>query len=108
MQFCPKCGRLMLPKKDDEGVVLVCSSCNHVVKGEKIEGYSVVKNVEPKKDITVIEEKTGAALPTAKVSCPGCGHDKAYWWLRQTRAADEPTTRFYRCVKCEKVWREYA
>ncbi len=67
MQFCPKCGRLMIPKKDDEGVALVCSSCNHVVKGEKIEGYSVVKKVEPERDITVIEEKTGAALPTARV-----------------------------------------
>ena len=97
----------MLPKKSKEGVVLVCSSCNHVVKDEKIEGYSVVKKSEPEKDIIVLEENTKAALPTAKASCPSCGHDKAYWWLRQTRSADEPTTRFYRCVKCGKVWREY-
>jgi len=26
----------------------------------------------------------------------------------QTRAADEPPTRFYRCTKCGHTWREYA
>ncbi|MEM4865380.1 MAG: hypothetical protein QXY09_02690 [Acidilobaceae archaeon] len=26
----------------------------------------------------------------------------------QTRAADEPPTRFYRCTKCGYTWREYA
>ena len=25
----------------------------------------------------------------------------------QTRSADEPTTRFYRCQKCKFTWREY-
>jgi DNA-directed RNA polymerase subunit M len=27
--------------------------------------------------------------------------------LRQTRAADEPETKIYRCVKCQHSWREY-
>ena len=108
MQFCPKCGRLMLPKKNKEDVVLVCSSCKHVVKDEKVEGYSVVTKVKPEDDILVLDDNAKVGLPTAKANCPGCGHDKAYWWLRQTRSADEPTTRFYRCVKCGKVWREYA
>ncbi|MFH1820957.1 MAG: transcription factor S [Methanobacteriota archaeon] len=108
MQFCPKCGRLMLPKKNEDGVVLVCSSCNHVVKDEKMEGYSVVKKVEPEDDVLVLDESAKTGLPTAKAHCPSCGHDKAYWWMRQTRSADEPTTRFYRCVKCGKVWREYS
>jgi DNA-directed RNA polymerase subunit M len=27
--------------------------------------------------------------------------------MRQTRAADEPTTRIYRCAKCSNTWREY-
>ncbi|MEM0290915.1 MAG: transcription factor S, partial [Thermoplasmata archaeon] len=31
----------------------------------------------------------------------------AYWMLKQTRAADEPETRFYICTKCGYRWREY-
>ncbi|KUO41759.1 MAG: DNA-directed RNA polymerase subunit M [Candidatus Hadarchaeum yellowstonense] len=107
MQFCPKCGRLMLPKKEKDRVVLVCSSCGHVVREEKVEGYSVVKRGTAAEDIVVVEDEVKTGLPTAKVRCPGCGHDRAYWWMRQTRSADEPTTRFYRCAKCGKVWREY-
>lgn len=98
----------MLPKKSEEGAVLECSSCGHVEKSEKMEGYTVVKKARGKKEITILEEKSESALPTTRAHCPGCGHDTAYWWLRQTRAGDEPSTRFYRCVKCGKVWREYS
>lgn len=117
MQFCPKCGRLMLPKKVKETMQLVCSSCNYAAKDEKAGDYSVVKKTEsqpivkktsPSDDILIIDDNTRTGLPTARANCPSCGHDKAYWWMRQTRSADEPTTRFYRCVKCGKVWREYA
>ncbi|MBI2112883.1 transcription factor S, partial [Candidatus Woesearchaeota archaeon] len=27
---------------------------------------------------------------------------------QQTRGADEPETRFFRCTKCNYTWREYA
>jgi len=108
MQFCPKCGRLLLPRKDEESVVLVCSLCGHVVRDDKVEGYSLVKKSGSEGEIVVVEENAKAGLPTTKAKCPSCGHDRAYWWMRQTRSADEPTTRFYRCVKCGKVWREYA
>ncbi|MED5543554.1 MAG: transcription factor S, partial [Thermoproteota archaeon] len=23
------------------------------------------------------------------------------WWMLQTRSADEPTTQFFRCTKCQ-------
>ena len=46
------------------------------------------------------------SLPETEAECPQCGNDKAYYWLVQTRAADEPETRFFRCTKCKKVWRE--
>ncbi|MCD6114052.1 MAG: transcription factor S, partial [Thermoprotei archaeon] len=39
--------------------------------------------------------------------CPKCGNREAYVWMMQTRAADEPPTRFYRCTKCGYTWREY-
>ncbi len=97
----------MLPKKTEDDVVVACNSCGHTEKGGKLEEYKVVKKTREKEEITVLEEKTEATLPTTRTRCPSCGHDVAYWWLRQTRAGDEPSTRFYRCVKCGKVWREY-
>jgi DNA-directed RNA polymerase subunit M len=98
----------MLPKKSENGLAIVCNSCGYAEKGEKLEGYSVVKKAGRGENITVVEEKTEPTLPTTRARCPSCGHDVAYWWLRQTRAGDEPSTRFYRCVKCGKVWREYS
>ncbi|MGB8135135.1 MAG: hypothetical protein WCE99_13180, partial [Nitrososphaeraceae archaeon] len=40
------------------------------------------------------------ALPTTAIDCPKCGNNNAYWWMLQTRSADEATTQFYRCTKC--------
>lgn len=102
-----------MPQKIGDGPVLVCNICGHVIKVEKLDEYKVVKRAkilseaEPSEGVTVIEEESKPALPTTKAKCPECGHNVAYWWLRQTRAADEATTRFYRCTKCTHTWREY-
>lgn len=107
MEFCPKCGSLMLPKKTEEGPVLECSKCGHVSGAAKEEEYKLVRNVESKKIAPEVIESEQVGLPTTRVTCPKCGGSTAYWWMRQTRAGDEPATRFYRCVKCNHVWREY-
>ena len=44
---------------------------------------------------------------TIKETCPECGHDEAYYELKQTRSADEAPTRFFECAKCKHKWREY-
>jgi DNA-directed RNA polymerase subunit M len=105
MRFCPKCGSLLLPK---EGL-LVCENCHYSEKLERPEEYTLTKTVEDKKEegISVVEEER-ARLPTTRATCPACGNSTAYWWIVQTRRADEPPTRFYRCTKCGKTWREYA
>ena len=61
-------------------------------------------------DFTIIDDDEGEkdALPTIEIECEKCGHNKSVWWTLQTRSADEPTTQFYRCVKCEHTWRNYA
>lgn len=107
MQFCPKCGALMLPKQIEDRPILVCNTCGHATKAAKLEEYKIVKPAKQKEMIAVIEKGAKPALPTARTKCPKCGHGEAYWWLRQTRAADEATTRFYRCAKCGHTWREY-
>jgi DNA-directed RNA polymerase subunit M len=49
----------------------------------------------------------GPALPIVDAKCKKCGNLQAYHWEQQTRAGDEPATRFYRCTKCQHTWREY-
>jgi len=56
---------------------------------------------------TVILEKQLDVLPKTRTECPKCGHNEAYWILKQTRSSDEPETRIYTCTKCEHRWRAY-
>lgn len=107
MKFCPRCGSLMLPRKIEEEIILVCGGCGHIVKTIEPEEYKLVRKVEQKEEEVKVIEEGPPTLPTTRARCPSCGHNKAYWWLRQTRGGDEPSTRFYRCVKCSRVWREY-
>ena len=108
VKFCSKCGNLMLPKKSDKGLILECGTCGNVVEGIEADEYKLVKDVEMKKSGPEVIEGKQIGLPTTRVTCPRCKNDKAYYWIRQTRAGDEPSTRFYRCVACGHVWREYA
>jgi DNA-directed RNA polymerase subunit M len=82
---------------------LVCKSCGKESK-QNIE-LKVTKHAK-KKEIKVIEDNR-PDLPVMHKVCPKCEHKEAYWWLIQTRSADEPPTQFFRCLKCKHVWREY-
>lgn len=42
-----------------------------------------------------------------KIDCTKCGAKKVISWIEQTRASDEPPTRFYKCLKCGHTWRDY-
>jgi DNA-directed RNA polymerase subunit M len=95
----------MLLERTSSGTVLRCDVCGYTEKASWVNEHRARE--EQRAEIPVVEGPE-AALPTAKVECPRCGNDRAYWWMRQTRSADEPTTRFYKCTKCKKVWREYA
>ncbi len=102
MEFCPQCKSMMMPS----GTKMKCKKCGF--EKDKIKRASVVEKKEFKeREVTVIEGSEAAGLPTSKVICEECGNDKAYWWLRQLRSADESETRFFRCTKCGRTWREY-
>ncbi len=99
--FCPKCKSMMAPS---EGKWL-CKRCGHLCSSDGKE-VKIVTEIKKNQGMLVIEGKTDT-LPKTKTKCEKCGHNEAYWVLRQTRAADEPETRIYRCVKCNHSWREY-
>ena len=105
MKFCPKCKSLMIPKKSGSKVVMTCTSCG--AKDEKAE-HTVLKESRTRKHkIEVIDTNAEQNLPLTNEVCPKCGHGQAYYWLQQTRSADESETKFLRCKKCLHTWREY-
>ena len=103
--FCPKCGSILLPKKEGSKKLLACS-CGY--KTGNVE-QAKIKEIVAKKSfaVEVISKGELETLPKTKVQCPKCRHHTAYYWLVQTRAGDEPETKFLRCEKCEHTWRDY-
>jgi DNA-directed RNA polymerase subunit M len=113
VEFCPKCGSLLVPQKSgDSKTVLVCRKCGFKKTTDTGNKYTLsqnIKHVEQDKILIIENAEATKTLPKVKghVICPKCGNDEAYYWILQTRRSDEPPTRFYRCTKCNHVWREY-
>lgn len=105
MKFCPKCGTLLVFKKEKR--CLFCSRCGWEERAEKPISY-VKAPAEEKIVVIGKEEQRLRTLPQIKITCPKCGYGRAYWWMVQTRSIDESPTQFYRCVKCGYTWREYS
>ena len=97
----------MAPKeiKGTDDVELVCPKCGFK-EGADEEKNVTVETQESKEDIVMLDEKS-TTLPETDNECEKCHNKKAYWWIEQTRSADEAPTRFYRCTKCRHTWREY-
>ena len=101
MEFCPRCGSVLVQKRTKPG----CPRCNYSAK-EKVKIISSEKMGE-KKEVVVISSKDAQVLPIVGERCRHCGNDKAYFWTVQTRSGDEAETKFFKCTKCEHTWREY-
>lgn len=105
MKFCPKCEVKL--KKGTSG--LQCPKCGYAENAEEKQTKKIVETEEQEESILAFEGNEGEeSHPTIKIECEKCGHDEAIWWMLQTRSADEPTTQFYRCTKCQYTWRNYA
>jgi transcription factor S len=107
MEFCG-CGGLLVPQKSGSKVVLVCRKCGKK-KSPKEKDFKIsAYNAEKKGKIIVVDKKANVdVLPKTNVNCPKCDYKEAHWWMQQMRAADEAPTRFFKCIKCGNVWREY-
>lgn len=91
-----------MKKEEDEWV---CKKCGFSKKIKK-DDHEIITSEKQEKEKVIIEEEM-STLPKTKARCPECGNNEAYWRLEQTRAADEPETRIYRCTECNHTWREY-
>jgi len=103
--FCPKCGSVLLPRKEGSKKVLVCS-CGY--KSSNVEKTKITETLTKKEmEVEVIDNDKENILPKTKEECENCGNKEAVYWTVQTRAGDEPETKFLRCTKCEHTWRDY-
>jgi DNA-directed RNA polymerase subunit M len=106
MKFCPKCDIRL--KKSSGNPVLSCPKCGYT-EGQESEIQDQRSEEEIKSDFLVLDENEAKdTMSTIEIECEKCGNKEAFWWMLQTRSADEPTTQFYRCTKCEYTWRNYA
>lgn len=103
--FCPKCGSLLRPKDKGGKKILFCS-CGFFKNMEGEGGELKERSETAGKKIEVME--TMEIHPKIKMTCEKCGNTIAYYWTQQTRGADEPETRFFKCTKCKHTWREYS
>jgi DNA-directed RNA polymerase subunit M len=117
MEFCPKCGSRLEPKKSKSGkeasLVLLCPKCGYKKQEQDQKSESKAGKViqhTPQQLVAVIgkEEQKLRTLPTVRIECPKCGNNTAYVWQVQTRGADESSTQFLRCTKCNYTFREYS
>ena len=106
MQFCDKCGSMMR-KADDQ---MVCTSCGDTSE-QTVDSDAFVSTEKQTGDelIESSDEANFEGKPTATdVFCDECENDEAWYTIKQTGAADEPPTRFFKCKECGYRWREYS
>ena len=101
MEFCPKCGAILVQKTKNFG----CPRCNYSSKNKT--ALKTSEKINEKNQGVAISRETIGVHPIVNEKCKKCKNNKAYFWTVQTRASDESETKFFGCVKCENTWREY-
>ena len=87
MRLCSECGTALV--RDSEKRCLVCLKCG---AEEQMGSGIVYSRTGPEKEKIVIigaKERSLRTMPQVKGECPRCGNRNAYWWMVQTRKADE-------------------
>ncbi|MDY6777509.1 MAG: transcription factor S [Candidatus Nanohaloarchaea archaeon] len=106
MDFCDDCGGIIVSEKEGGKTSFKCRSCDQ--RYEKQGGQMQITETKDEEERGLIAEGSDEeSLPETEEQCEECGNDTAYWWMEQTRAADEPETRFFKCTECGHTWREY-
>jgi DNA-directed RNA polymerase subunit M len=107
MQFCDDCGSMMVARDGE----MACTSCGATDARDEERAAEFV-STERQSDDDLVETEEGANFegkPTATdVTCDDCGGGEAWYTIKQTGAADEPPTRFFKCKECGYRWREYS
>ena len=104
MKFCPKCGTLMIIKKDE----LICPKCDYKESIKDKKKKAIIKEkINKEKGIEVVFEEEEVYPISEETVCPKCGKKGVYYFFKQTRSSDESETKFLKCMHCGYTWREY-
>ena len=98
MEFCPKCGSILMMKTKRVG----CPKCDYVAKGKV--NMVMKEEIDERVEAMVVRGKDNIN-PVTDWDCHACGSKKAEFWIKQMRSGDEPESKFYKCVKCGKTCR---
>ncbi|MBU1129226.1 MAG: transcription factor S [Nanoarchaeota archaeon] len=101
MEFCPKCGAVLVEKRKNYG----CPRCTYSAKGKT--KICTSEKINEKREVAVISDKAVEVNPIVEKPCKKCKNKHSYFWTMQTRSSDEAETKFFKCTKCEFMWREY-
>ena len=87
MEFCPKCGSILLVEGDKTPV---CAKCGHKHKGKL--KLQVSEKMNAPERVAVVDEAKMSTYPIVEIKCPECKNKDANrvmplgcWWL-PTRA----------------------
>lgn len=92
-----------------EDGTMVCSSCGQRAD-QDADLAAEFTSTESQADADVIESTEESSMegkPSTETYCDECGHERAWYDIRQTASADEPPTRSLKCQECGHQWREY-
>ena len=103
--FCPKCGSILMPKTKNNKKVVECS-CGY--KEKDLSSFKKITETTNNQEGIAVVDKEVDILPETEEECPKCEHKIASYWTIQTRAGDEPETKFLKCKKCKHTWRDYS
>ena len=112
VKFCPECSNLLRKNNENGESFLICKCGYQESLGTSADQAPDQESIRKKTQmlesnfIVVSEEDKIALHPQVKKACPKCEHKKAEAWQVQIRSSDEPSTHFFRCLKCKHTWRE--
>ena len=110
VEFCPECSNLLRKRIDNYKAFLICK-CGYE-KTLRADNNEIENQIQEKKDaldknlIIISEEDKITVNAKTKRDCPKCSHIEAETWQVQIRSSDEPSTHFFKCIKCKYTWRE--
>ena len=107
--FCVDCGQL-LDFELINNFSVKCQKCggetpldaikNHYIESNETFEFSKLWMNKLKHTEDKLREEQKNKKAVIEETCPKCGYGKMYYYVLQTRSADEGSTVFYECIKC--------